>query len=293
MPSTGIKDYIIKNLPHKLSYVFKGSKPFFKKEKEEEVLSFENIPSFLIIPKTTLDEIYSKWEEYKFDMERTTDWLAEKVLTKLTCEPKESSEIGKVIVLMGHTGCGKSSLKDLLIQNNIADGIVTYTTRVPRKEESALDYHFIKNDDFEEKAHNDFFLETSTVVRREEVIEDGEATNEIKVVYFGSAKRDYKGENLKVVVLDAKGYLSIKDKVPCIPIYVEASKDTCINRCLKRGDNLENIKKRLEVDDFKPLEDEKIISISSEEDIAVVYDNLLKIVNKEVFNIDNNRNMAT
>lgn len=288
--ASGIKEYIIKNLPSKLSYIFKGSKPKFKTKDSEEILVFDTIPSYLIVPKITLDEIFSKWEsDFNYDLEQTTDWIAERILSRLTCNPqrKQKKEQGKVIVLMGYTGCGKTTLKNMLIKNNIAKGITTYTTRKPRKNESALSYHFIDNQDFEEKAHNDFFLESVTVVHNEpEVLDNGETDRSIKVNYYGSAKADYKSEGLKVIVLDANGYLSIKDKVPCIPIFIETSKDTILKRCLKRGDDKEKVINRIKSDGegFKELQRREVYShfVNGDLDITTVYNKVLSIINKEV-----------
>ena len=281
----GIKDYIIANIPRKLSYIFRSVKPCFEKDGDDEIIKFSGFPKYFIIPRVTLDEIYAKWEEYKYDMEKTTDWLAEKILSKLSCKPIEpSNEQGKVIVLMGNTCCGKTTLKNMLIQNNIAEGITTYTTRKPRKDEDAFSYHFIEKDDFVEKIKNDFFLETSIVDRPTKISEN---ETKYETIYFGSALDDYKGEKLKVIVLDVNGYLNIKDKISCIPVYITVSEETILKRCHERGEDTEKTLSRVYSEDFDKHKDvlfnneKPVFCLDGNQELEVVYNNLLDLIKKE------------
>ena len=66
---------------------------------------------------------------------------------------------GRIIVLVGQTASGKTTLARYLEQCGF-ERIVTYTTRPPRKgEQDGKDYHFIPEDDFLEKVDEGFFAE--------------------------------------------------------------------------------------------------------------------------------------
>ena len=71
-----------------------------------------------------------------------------------------------MIVLIGESGCGKSTVGNYLINNYNYEKIVSYTTRPIRKgEKDNVDYHFITNEKFNELKRNNFFInkETGTV----------------------------------------------------------------------------------------------------------------------------------
>ena len=67
------------------------------------------------------------------------------------------------IILLGESGCGKSSVANELCKNYNYEKIVTYTTRLPREGEvNGKDYFFISNEEFNNLKEQGCFLETAT-----------------------------------------------------------------------------------------------------------------------------------
>ncbi len=73
--------------------------------------------------------------------------------------------LGKLFIVSAPSGTGKTSLVNNIVQKlssqyNISK-VVTYTTRKPRPNEiNGIDYHFITQEDFDNKIKNKFFLES-------------------------------------------------------------------------------------------------------------------------------------
>jgi guanylate kinase len=72
---------------------------------------------------------------------------------------------GKIIILIGPSGVGKSSFIEQVLKEvaTICD-LITYTTRKPRAGEKEGDpYHFVSLERFEELKKKNFFVETAKV----------------------------------------------------------------------------------------------------------------------------------
>jgi len=71
----------------------------------------------------------------------------------------------KIIVFAGPSGVGKSTLaKVLLDEFNSFEFSVSATTRSPRdEEENGIDYHFLTTQEFQEKIHDNEFIEYEEV----------------------------------------------------------------------------------------------------------------------------------
>lgn len=127
-----------------------------------------------------------------------------------------------VIVLLGASGSGKSTIEHELAAHYGFNKIVSYTTRQPRNgEESGKDYYFTDNETFNEILERDLFAE-----------HDEYSQNRL----YGTLKSDYVGEN-KVVVLTPNGLRQLKKNCPnedIISILVEASLGTRIKRYIDR-----------------------------------------------------------
>jgi len=74
---------------------------------------------------------------------------------------------GKLFLISAPSGAGKTTLVNLIIERfgrayNL-ERVITYTSKKPRSIESTgVDYHFISQEEFQEKAEDGFFLEWST-----------------------------------------------------------------------------------------------------------------------------------
>lgn len=127
-----------------------------------------------------------------------------------------------VIVLLGASGSGKSTIENELAIHHGFNKIISYTTRKPREnEESGKDYYFVDNDTFEEVLKRDLFAE-----------HDEYSQNRL----YGTLKNDYLDGD-KVVVLTPNGLRQLKKNCPNEDIFtvlVEASLGTRIKRYIDR-----------------------------------------------------------
>ena len=127
-----------------------------------------------------------------------------------------------IIVLLGASGSGKSTIENELSTHHGFEKIISYTTRQPRdNEENGKDYWFVDNDTFEEVLKRDLFAE-----------HDEYSQNRL----YGTLKSDYVDGN-KVVVLTPNGLRQLKKNCPnedILTVLVEASLGTRVKRYIDR-----------------------------------------------------------
>lgn len=134
-----------------------------------------------------------------------------------------------MIVLVGESASGKSSIEKYLADHCGYNKIVSYTTRPPREGEvDGVDYHFISVEQFQFLSEQDFFAEQA-------VYRDW---------YYGVAKEDCTDD--KVVVLTPHGLRQvskIKD-INVISFYINVPRRDRLIKILQRGDNIEESYRR-------------------------------------------------
>ena len=127
-----------------------------------------------------------------------------------------------IIVLLGASGSGKSTIENQLSTQYGFEKIVSYTTRKPRDNEvNGKDYWFIDNDTFREIMNRDLFAE-----------HDEYSQNRL----YGTLKSDYVDGN-KVVVLTPNGLRQLKKNCPddnIFTVLVKASLGTRVKRYIDR-----------------------------------------------------------
>ena len=127
-----------------------------------------------------------------------------------------------IIVLLGASSSGKSTIEHELATHHGFEKIISYTTRQPRNnEENGKDYWFIDNDTFREIMDRDLFAE-----------HDEYSQNRL----YGTLKSDYVDGN-KVVVLTPNGLRQLKKNCPnedILTVLVEASLGTRVKRYIDR-----------------------------------------------------------
>lgn len=156
-----------------------------------------------------------------------------------------------MIVLVGESASGKSSIERDLKTYYGYEKIVTYTTRFPRYGEvDGIDYHFISDDKFSELKDQGFFAEVA----------------QYNGWNYGTAKEDC--TNDKVVVLTPHGLRQVS-KIPDINIisfYINVPRRDRLIKILQRGDNIEEAYRRSlsDVGQFDGIEDEVDYVINNE-----------------------------
>lgn len=127
-----------------------------------------------------------------------------------------------IIVLLGASGSGKSTIENILSDNYSYEKIVSYTTRPQRiGETNGKDYHFITNEIFNEALNKGLFAEYDEYSQER---------------FYGTLKSDYRKGN-KVVVLTPNGLRQLKKNCPddlIYSIYVDANLGTRVKRYIDR-----------------------------------------------------------
>lgn len=150
-----------------------------------------------------------------------------------------------MIVLVGESASGKSSIEKCLVEDYEYRRIISYTTRPPRKEDGEIDgvhYHFISTDEFIKLNNQGFFAETTTY----------------RGWYYGSAKDDCTDD--KVCVMNPHGLRQLlKNKDLNIKsFYINVPRRDRLIKILQRGDDIEEAYRRSVSDEgqFTGIEDE-------------------------------------
>ena len=136
-----------------------------------------------------------------------------------------------MIVLVGESASGKSSIEKNLVEHYGYNRIISYTTRPPRKEDGEINgvhYHFINTETFMELKNQGFFAETTTY----------------RGWYYGSAKVDCTDD--KVCVMNPHGLRQLlKNKdLNIVSFYINVPRRDRLIKILQRGDNIEEAYRR-------------------------------------------------
>lgn len=139
-----------------------------------------------------------------------------------------------MIILCGASASGKTEVAKYLQKECNIKKAVTNTTRNMRvNEKDGVDYYFLSKEEFFKLKDNDLLVEYT----------------EYNGNYYGCSKKEVRDD--KVVILEPSGvnsFLKLND--PHIVIfYLETSKEIRKSRMISRGDDLEFVNKRLELDD--------------------------------------------
>lgn len=175
-----------------------------------------------------------------------------------------------MIVIVGESASGKSSVAKYLMDNYGYKRIITYTTRDQRdNEEDGVDYYFIQPQHFETLKRQGFFAETASY----------------NGWLYGSAKEDYTDD--VVVVLTPRGLRSLRlNGVKNIySIYLNVPRRDRLIKCLERGDNIEEAYRRSlsDVGQFDGIEDEVDLVVQNPKylcDVKTIGDAIIKEMNK-------------
>lgn len=138
-----------------------------------------------------------------------------------------------MIILIGPSASGKTEIAKKLISTFDYKKFVTTTTRNKRVGEiDGVDYYFISVDEFKENLANNKFIETTIYNNN----------------YYGSYKSEM-GDN-KVLIVEPNGlkaFQSLNDP-HIISFFIDSSEDDRYERMIKRGDEINDIKRRLDND---------------------------------------------
>jgi guanylate kinase len=148
-----------------------------------------------------------------------------------------------MIVLVGESASGKSSIEKHLVENYGYNKIVSYTTRDPRiGEVDGVDYHFISVEQFKLLKEQGFFAETAIY-------------NEW---HYGIAKEDCTDDKVAVLTPHGLRQVSKIQSINVTSFYINIPRRDRLIKILQRGDNIEEAYRRSlsDVGQFDGIADE-------------------------------------
>lgn len=178
-----------------------------------------------------------------------------------------------MIILMGMSGSGKTAIAKELNRRGY-ERVITYTTRPIREnEKDGVDYHYISDKEF------------TAMVKNKEFAEWKEYNASFGKCKYGSTVESYKNKNKAVIILTPSGVEDVLDAgIEAIIVYVKCDIKTLINRLQSRGDDTQEINRRLAADkkDFANADNLADIMFDNSEadDIKNVCDRLEIELNK-------------
>ena len=148
-----------------------------------------------------------------------------------------------MIVLVGESASGKSSIEKNLVENYGFNKVVSYTTRKPRDGEvDGVDYHFIDKSQFKRLKIQGFFAETA-------MYNDW---------HYGTAKRDCTDDKVAVLTPHGLRQISKIQGINVVSFYINVPRRDRLIKILQRGDNIEEAYRRSlsDVGQFDGIADE-------------------------------------
>ena len=148
-----------------------------------------------------------------------------------------------MIVLVGESASGKSSIEKYLVDNYGYKKIVSYTTRSPRlNERNGIDYNFITIEQFEKLKKSGYFAEMATY----------------NGWYYGVAKIDCTDDKVAVLTPHGLRQVSKIDGINVSSFYINVPRRDRLIKILQRGDDIEESYRRnlSDVGQFDGIEDE-------------------------------------
>lgn len=174
-----------------------------------------------------------------------------------------------LVVLMGESGCGKSTVARLLSNSCGWSVVKSYTDR-PRRGPDDNDHIFV------DAAYYDLIRDEGKVAETEF---DGHR-------YCATAEQI---ENAQIYIIDPAGYRELKRRYSghkrIIPVYIETYNQTRFRRMLKRGDSVASARQRIhnDVDAFIDVDSiPGLIKISGDADLPDVVSDVYHQIKKEL-----------
>ena len=148
-----------------------------------------------------------------------------------------------MIVLVGESASGKSSIEKNLVDNYGYKKIVSYTTRQPRQGEvDGIDYHYISESQFIKLQKEGYFAEVG----------------EYNGWHYGTAKNDCTSDKVAVVTPHGLRQLAKIPNLDIYAFYINVPRRDRLIKILQRGDNIEEAYRRSlsDVGQFDGISDE-------------------------------------
>ena len=181
----------------------------------------------------------------------------------------------KLIVLVAESCAGKDTVLNTLVSKHNMNRVISHTTRPIRKnEKQGVDYHFVSDQRFKNMDELNLFVET----RKYNTIQNGEETIWCYGVTKAAVSTSLKNNNA-VIILDLDGLKDMKKYMGeenMISFYLQVNEEERLRRAKARGDEEEEVLRRLQDDKIKFAEASSHVNLTiynqngllSHEDIA-------------------------
>jgi guanylate kinase len=150
-----------------------------------------------------------------------------------------------IIILMGKSGSGKSTIMNYIINNYNYDPIITHTTRPIRENErNGIDYIFDDEITFKKDIANNKYIEWRKY--------NTKVNTENNIWYYGTQKFILDKNKNYIVILDIKGSKAFKTyyKGLCYTFYINSSDSIRKKRAILRGSfDITEWRRRLQSDE--------------------------------------------
>lgn len=129
-----------------------------------------------------------------------------------------------ILLLLGRSGCGKSTIEELLVTRRGYEKVVTCTTRKRREGEPEDSYHFMTKDEFLMRLNSGDFAEWDTYGDN----------------FYGTLKESLEGDRMLVCVITPEGAANIKKEFPdAFIVHVKTDMKTSVMRAVGREAELD------------------------------------------------------
>lgn len=187
-----------------------------------------------------------------------------------------------MLVLMGKTCSGKDTICNGLVKDYGFKRVITYTTRpIGEGEIDGVNYHYISNEEFNQKEEKGFFIESKSY--------------ETAMGYwkYGTAMEDIRhSDDKSVIILTPEGYLDILAqlnihqslfgiKKPLIQSYYIYAGEGVIRERLKsrgRGETEDEINRRIEVDSLDFIHTEALADFTVNNSGSISLNRIVKMI---------------
>lgn len=177
-----------------------------------------------------------------------------------------------MIVLIGKTCSGKTTIANELMKSGFYKVITTTSRDIRENETQDIDYYFVSNDKFIEKIRNNEFVEWKSY-------------NTVNGVwYYGITYENLQQtDDRSVLIITPRGLKELLDKGYNITsIYIYANNDTIKKRLIDRGDSKDEAERRLLSDneEFKHAEElvDRIFYNNSTDNISDVVNKIIEYI---------------
>ena len=149
-----------------------------------------------------------------------------------------------MVILMGKSGSGKTTIRELLVKDYGFKKAVSHTTRPIRTDDIPGDtYHFVSVEEF------NHLVETGEIVESTVACYDGN--------YYGMSRTEMSDDSIAIFEVEGAKNAKTIHGITTVVVYLHTSTEERKRRLIARGDAMERIEKRLISDEesFKEAED--------------------------------------